>query len=61
MNCIICNAELSNPKSIDRGMGIECYQALQMARIDEVLKSDYNRLTYNWLIEVDVMREAFIE
>ena len=61
MNCIICNAELSNPTSIDRGMGSECYNALQKARMKEVFKDEENRLTYNWLIEVNVMRAAFID
>ena len=42
-------------------MGGECYKALQKARLKEVLKDEKNRLTYNWLIEVDVMKKAFIE
>jgi len=41
-------------------MGVECYKVLQNARMKEVFKDEQNRLTYNWLIEVDIMKNAFI-
>lgn len=56
--CIICGAPLSENNT--EGIGYECKAALKQAKYDVFMSNDENRL-HLYLIEVKIVKNAFIE
>lgn len=59
--CSICGHEISSEASLRSGMGAECRAAYNRALFKACMSTDGASLKYNWLIQVDVLKDAFVQ
>ena len=59
--CIICGHPIWSDESLARGYGSECASLLKTVIKEKFFANKKYSLTYNWLIQVNIFKKAFVE
>lgn len=59
--CAICGTPISSDISLSRGVGPECWAVYKKALTKELFKIDGLSLRYNWIIQVEIIKDAFVK